>query len=371
MKTLLFAPPKFEGKFITVNDCCWGTGELQVLQDRLLRTGSNLVTQGDQVGFLDAGMCGYSWRDVFRDLKEVKPERLIFQVVPQFESFQMIVAEMCLRLGIKAIAMGITDWHESLMGKYLCFSTASLNLPTWDKMPTINFGLLKAYAHYVLSPVFQISEGCPYTCKMCPWSKKDFKMLPVDTVFENLKDYKEDVPIYLLCAQITTNKTWLEKFVARKKEYKLDFKYTTDIHPKEVTEDKIELLVNSGCTKATMGVESTNQDVLDAINKGVSLDEIEYAVSLCKHFGLDLTVPFLYNILPHEDVDKDIAFYKHFNSFTPSPGIIKAYPGTDFYDNLPENRDWIMGMGTNPIPTNPYLKSAIENLEKWESVLNG
>lgn len=371
MKTLLFSPPKYNGQFITVNDCCWGTGELQVLQDRLLRTGSYLLTQGDEVGFMDAGMLDYNWADVFRELKEVKPDRLIFQVVPQFESFQTIVANICSKLGIKPIAMGITDWHEHFMGEYGCFSTFSLHAPTWDKMPPINFGLIKSYSHYVLSPVLQISEGCPYNCKMCVWSRKDFKMLPVDTLFESLKDYREDVPVYLLTAQITTNKTWLEKFVERKKEFNLDFKYTTDIHPKEVSEDKIELLIESGCTKATMGVESTNQDVLDAINKGISNSDQEYAVSLCNHFGLELTIPFMYNVLPNEDVEKDIAFYKHFGGFNPSPGIIKAYPGTDFYSNLSENHDWTMEVGTNPIPTNPYMESAIKCLKKWESVLNG
>jgi len=374
MKTLLFSPPKYNGSFITVNDCCWGTGEVQVLQDRLLRIGSFLLTQGDEVAFLDAGMCGYSWVDVFRDLKKIKPDRLIFQVVPQFESWQMIVAEMCSRLEIEPIPMGITEDHEEHLTEpyetYADHGSYSLGLPSWDKMPPIDFNLFGGYdPTYKMTPVIQISDGCPYACVFCPWSKKDFKMLPVDTVFANLRDYKEDAPMYLLTAQITTNKTWLERFCERKKEFNLNFEWTTDINAREIDEDKIELLKASNCTKVVMGIESTNQNILDLINKKITVEDILEAVVLCKKHNLGLTCSFLYNIDPSEDVDKDILLYKAHKSFAPSPGIVKAYVGTKMYDELPEEHELIMSMGTNPIPVNPYLKSAIKKLKKWESVL--
>ncbi len=195
-------------------------------------------------------------------------------------------------------------------------------------------------------------------------------MRPPELVIKNLEQITCSEPIYLLCAQITTNKKWLEKFVELKKEYKLDFKYTTDLHCKEVTDEKIEMLVESGCIGAVMGVESTNQNILDKIHKGITMDEVGYAISVCKNRGLDLAVPFLYNIDPCEDVERDIAFYKRFGGFKPSPGIMKLYPGTDL-ERETGPRDHILEFGMDPVATMPGLDEGLKKVQKWEGVLNG
>ncbi len=366
MRTILFSPPKYLGNFVTINDCCWGIGENAVTPSKLLSIGSYLKEQGDQVRFLDAGMQDMAWGDVWNTLKHHGVDRLLFQVVPQFESWQMIVADMCFRLGIEPYAIGISNDHEKDLLRRT-FTSYGLNLPTFDKFPPIDWSLIgDGNKPYHLT--YQIADGCPYHCSFCIWSKKEFAMRPPELVIKNLEQITCSEPIYLLCAQITTNKKWLEKFVELKKEYKLDFKYTTDLHCKEVTDEKIEMLVESGCIGAVMGVESTNQDILDKINKGITIDEIENAVLICKKEGLDLAVPFLYNIDPSEDVERDIEFYKQYKSFTPSPGIMKRYPGTQMFEET-YSFDHIMEFGTDPVATMPGLDEALKKVKKWEGVL--
>ena len=371
MKTLLFSPPKFQDQYLAVNDCCWGAGESPVTPSKLLAVGSYLEDRGDQVHFLDAGARGYSWADVWRVLEKNRADRVIFQVVPQFESWQMIIAGMCKNLEIEPVVMGVTEGHEHhLFEKYHYLMTEfnTIPMPTFDKLPPIDWGLI-GKGHHPYYVTYQIADGCPYECSFCIWSKKDFEMRPPTTVIENLKEIRAEEPIYLLCAQITTSKRWLERFVELKEEYKLDFKYTTDLHCKEVTYDKIEMLKESGCIEATMGVESTNQDVLDLINKKITVDDIEQATIICKEHELPLTVPFLYNIDPRENAENDIKFFKQYKSFIPSVGIMKIYPGTPLAERT-RDLDHLFEFGTNATPVNRGIAEGLKQLEKWRDALN-
>lgn len=372
VKTLLFVPPKFRDEHLTINDCCWGTGQLPVTPSRLLAIGSYLKAQGDQVLFLDAGALNMSWAEVWKFLEKKGADRLIFQVIPQFESWQMIIVGMCKALDIEPVVMGITEEHERALHEdyhYLVTEFSRISIPTFDKLPGVDWNLIGKGTHdYYLT--YQIAEGCPYKCKMCIWSKKEFKMRDPEMVINDLRRVGSEQPIYLLCAQITTNKKWLERFVELKKEFNLGFEYVTDLHCKETTDEKIEMLVESGCVQATMGVESTNQDILDKINKGITIDDIENAVIICKKHKLSLTVPFLYGIDPNENVENDIEFFKQYKSFTPSVGIMKIYTGTPLWEARPD-LDYIFESGTNAVAVNRGVTEALKRVEKWEGVLNG
>jgi histone acetyltransferase (RNA polymerase elongator complex component) len=190
-----------------------------------------------------------------------------------------------------------------------------------------------------------------------------------EVVINDLKQIGSKQPIYLLCAQITTSKKWLERFVELKKEFKLDFEYVTDINCREVTEDKIEMLKESNCIQATMGIESTNQDVLDLINKKITVDDIENAVLICKDKNLVLSTSFMYNVAPFENVGNDINFYKRHKGINPSAGIMKIYPGTPLEEQT-IIFDYIYEFGINSIPVNRGVHEGIARLKKWESVLN-
>ena len=72
--------------------------------------------------------------------------------------------------------------------------------------------------------------------------------------------------------------------------------FTVELHPLDVTEDRLKILRDRGVNRISMGVQSLNDATLAAMGRGYTVDEAERAFALVKrHFdnaGIDLIVGY-------------------------------------------------------------------------------
>jgi len=128
-----------------------------------------------------------------------------------------------------------------------------------------------------------------------------------------------------------------------------------------VHEDTIEALAGSGAQTVWVGAESGSQKILDAMDKGTSIGEIEEASELLRKKGIRTAffLQFGYPGETREDIEKTIAMV--LKLMPDEIGISVSYPlpGTKFYekvkDQLSLKQNWsdsddlsMMYQGTYP-----------------------
>ena len=122
------------------------------------------------------------------------------------------------------------------------------------------------------------------------------------------------------------------------KRRKLGFTWFASACVNQVDEPLLRAFREAGCWAILFGAESGVQKNLNAIRKGITLEQTRKAVRAAKSAGLTVQTPFMFGI-PGEtyeealqtiefaiELDPDIA---NFHAITP-------FPGTDLYDNVDE-----------------------------------
>jgi radical SAM superfamily enzyme YgiQ (UPF0313 family) len=107
-----------------------------------------------------------------------------------------------------------------------------------------------------------------------------------------------------------------------------------------VDEKLINLAKRAGCYRLEVGVESGNNDILKRINKNITVEQIESAVSIIKKGGIKVAT---YYILGHPGENKrtireTIDLAVKLNTDTIAVGIMVPYPGTKVYEWAKQNR---------------------------------
>jgi anaerobic magnesium-protoporphyrin IX monomethyl ester cyclase len=140
---------------------------------------------------------------------------------------------------------------------------------------------------------------------------------------------------------------WIREFSRIVKERNLTFRYKIQSRADLlVEEDTIEALAQSGAETVWVGAESGSQKILDAMDKGTTIQQIEEATRLMKSKGIKVAffLQFGYPGETQEDINETIRMVL---SLSPDEvGISVSYPlpGTKFYekvkDQLQEKRNW-------------------------------
>jgi len=90
----------------------------------------------------------------------------------------------------------------------------------------------------------------------------------------------------------------------------------------------------AGCCRLEMGVESGDNEILRAISKGITVEQVKRAVGIIKKAGIPLGT---YYILGHpnetkQTLRKTVDLAAELNTDTIAVGLMVPYPGTMIYD---------------------------------------
>ena len=196
------------------------------------------------------------------------------------------------------------------------------------------------------------TRGCPYKCNWCakPIYGNRYNSRSPQRVVDEVKylSKKYGVSNFWMCDDIFGLKpNWVQEFneLLKKENQSISFKIQSraDLLLKE---NSIDALVSSGLKEVWLGAESGSQSILDAMDKGTSIEQIETATKLLQKKGVRVAFFIQYGYLGEtkEDIDKTIALIKR--SKPDDIGISVSYPlpGTKFYETvksqLKEKQNW-------------------------------
>jgi radical SAM superfamily enzyme YgiQ (UPF0313 family) len=185
------------------------------------------------------------------------------------------------------------------------------------------------------------ARGCPYHCEWCSHSvygKTHRRRSPhrvVDEVEWIIDRYHPEM-LWLADDVFTIHYGWLDEYAAeiRRRNIRIPFECIT--RADRVNDRVAGTLAALGCFRVWIGSESGSQRILDAMRRGVTVEQVRHAVGLCKRNGIQ-TGMFLMWGYEGEELEDIEATAEHVRACKPDVFFTTlSYPirGTPYYDRV-------------------------------------
>lgn len=220
----------------------------------------------------------------------------------------------------------------------------ALPFPAWDLVDLEPYRRtwLKHVGYFSLN--MTTTRGCPFKCNWCakPIYGNRYHSRSVENVVEELKALKDRYAFdhIWFCDDIFGLKPgWVEAFADEIEKSGLRFRFKIQSRADLLVQpDYARALARAGCENAWMGAESGSQKILDAMDKGITVEQIGAARRTLKACGIRASFFLQFGYLGEtgEDIRKTIRMIQ---DLTPDEiGISVSYPlpGTKFYDKVRE-----------------------------------
>src|SRR5581483_6992108 len=185
------------------------------------------------------------------------------------------------------------------------------------------------------------ARGCPYHCNWCSHSvygKTHRRRSPrsvVDEVEWILRRYNPEM-LWLADDVFTIHHGWLFEYAAEMERRRFRIPFECITRADRVNARVAETLAALGCFRVWIGSESGSQRILDAMERGVTVEQVRNAVSLCKSNGIQ-TGMFLMWGYEGEEIEDIEATVEHAKQCAPDVCFTTvSYPikGTPYYERV-------------------------------------
>jgi radical SAM superfamily enzyme YgiQ (UPF0313 family) len=194
-------------------------------------------------------------------------------------------------------------------------------------------------AHGMGSLSFITARGCPYHCRWCShqvFGKTHRRRKPAAVVDEAewlLTTYHPDM-VWIADDVFTIHHGWLRAYAAEMRTRGLHVPFECITRADRLDDESAGLLAELGCFRVWIGSESGSQRILDAMERGVTVGQVQSAVNLCKSHGIQ-TGMFLMWGYEGEELEDIEATIEHVKRTDPDIFFTTvAYPikGTPYYE---------------------------------------
>lgn len=146
-------------------------------------------------------------------------------------------------------------------------------------------------AHGKGSLSFITARGCPYHCRWCShqvFGKTHRRRKPVGVVNEVewlVHTYQPDM-LWIADDVFTIHHGWLREYAAEMRRRGLRIPFECISRADRLNTEVADLLAELGCFRLWIGSESGSQKILDAMERGVTVEQVQAGVRLCRSRGI-------------------------------------------------------------------------------------
>jgi anaerobic magnesium-protoporphyrin IX monomethyl ester cyclase len=231
---------------------------------------------------------------------------------------------------------------------------SNLDAQPWPAREAIDIGRYvrtwkDAHGHGSVS--FITARGCPYKCSWCSHQvfglshRRRNPALVADEVEWLIQRYSPDMA-WVADDVFTIHHGWIRAYAAEMKQRGLHLPFECISRADRLNEEVLDLMAELGCFRVWIGSESGSQRILDAMERGVKVEQVHKATELCRQRGIQ-TGMFLMWGYEGEDMPDIEATIEHVKRSRPDIFLTTvAYPikGTPYYaqtkDRLVELNAW-------------------------------
>jgi len=268
---------------------------------------------------------------VRREGEETLPE--IVQRIEADKSFHDVIGITCRKDG-KILRNPDRPYIEDL---------DSLPIPAHHLWPLES---LRKYGNIVYP--LTTSRGCVYWCDFCTAVRmfgRRYRMRSPKNVVDELEYLHKTFgakQFTFYDDAFTVDQHRAEELCAEIRKRGLKIKWDCETRVDMVTKELLRKMKDAGCIAVWFGVESGSQQVIDAMSKGISIEQTRTTIGWAKEVGL-MTVTSAILGFPGETKETALETTKLVESLSPDDVgyyIATPYPGTPMYD-LVKEKGWL------------------------------
>ncbi len=252
-----------------------------------------------------------------------------------------------------------------------------LPLPAWDlvDMQAYREMWLKSSGYFSLN--MSTTRGCPFKCNWCakPIYGSRYNSRSPEHVISELKMLVNEYGAEHIwfCDDIFGLKPgWVPALAQLINAEGLKFRFKIQSRADLLLQDdQIAALAASGCENVWIGAESGSQKVLDAMDKGTTIEQIHQSTKLMKKHGIkpSFFIQFGYPGETKEDIALTIAMINQLLPFEIGISVSYPLPGTLFYErvkaDLKTKSNWTDSDEMALMFTNTFPPSYYKQLHKY------
>jgi anaerobic magnesium-protoporphyrin IX monomethyl ester cyclase len=201
--------------------------------------------------------------------------------------------------------------------------------------------------HHGMGSVSLITaRGCPYHCRWCShevFGKTHRRRKPASVAdeLEWLIDRYQPQMAWMADDVFTIHHGWLFQYAGELKKRGVNLPFECISRADRLSPKVVETLAEMGCFRVWIGSESGSQRILDAMERGVTVEQVQSAVALCRSAGIQ-TGMFLMWGYEGEDLSDIEATVDHVKKSNPDIFFTTvSYPikGTPYFSEVAERVD--------------------------------
>lgn len=218
----------------------------------------------------------------------------------------------------------------------------ALPFPAWDLVDVARYQRIWRERHGYYSMNMVTTRGCPYHCNWCAkpiWGQR-YNVRSPENVVAELKWLKETYRpdhIWFVDDIMGLKPGWIQRFAGLVEQHdaKIPFKSLNRVDLL-LHGDTIEALKRAGCRTVWVGAESGSQKILDAMEKGTTVEQIYEATRRCHEAGIEvgLFLQFGYPGETREDIEKTLQMVRDCRPDDIGMSVSYPLPGTKFFESV-------------------------------------
>lgn len=187
------------------------------------------------------------------------------------------------------------------------------------------------------------SRGCPFDCSWCskPTFGRTFRQQSPARVMEELWALKREYGVNYVrfCDDVFgIQRSWLDELLTRMETEQIGLKYECLARVDLLKPDLLSRMRACGLERVYVGVESGSQKMLDMMNRGTKLAQIERTAEALRREGVR---QFWFLMLGYpgetlEDIEATLQLFRRFSPEEYSVSIAVPVPGTRFFSQVKE-----------------------------------
>jgi radical SAM superfamily enzyme YgiQ (UPF0313 family) len=216
---------------------------------------------------------------------------------------------------------------------------AEIPTPAWDlvDIPAYRDAWTRVHGHFSLNLVS--SRGCPFRCNWCakPIYGGSYRFHPAAHVAEDMlrlkREYQPDL-IWFADDIFALSGQWTADFAGSVEQFDAQIPFKMQSRCDLMTRDTVRNLRRAGCAEVWMGAESGSQRILNAMEKDITVEEIQAACKNLRSHGIRacLFLQFGYPGETWNDIRKTIAMVRKAKPDDVGISVSYPLPNTGLYD---------------------------------------
>ncbi len=219
------------------------------------------------------------------------------------------------------------------------------------------------------------SKGCPMGCAFCEAGRTPYNARSAATVVNEIEHCVRDLDVheidifdYEFLIDRKRSVAIFEELIRRK----LDLIWACRARIDSVDEGLLRLMRDAGCNRIYYGIESGVQEVLDRVNKGITLEQVRETIRLTRKYDIRALGFFLIGS-PGEtraDIRQTLRFAKELDLDYVQFSKVTAKPLTPLWRDLVAStgqdywRDYILGLTEEKALPRPWVNLSNDEIDK-------